>query len=124
MIHSAGDYNRAVEASMILFGAGTAEALRHLDEATFLDVFDGVPRFEVPKAELEAGIPFGVLCTERAAVFASKGELRRLIQGGGVALNKNRIEEMDAPVDASALIAGKYLLVQKGKKNYTLIVAK
>ncbi len=124
MIHSAEDYNRAVEASMILFGAGTAEALKHLDEATFLDVFDGVPRFEVLRAELEAGIPFGVLCTEKAAVFASKGELRRLIQGGGIALNKSKVDDMDMTINTSDLIAGNYLLVQKGKKNYYLIVAK
>lgn len=124
MVHSAEEYNKAVEASMILFGAGTAEALKHLDEATFLDVFDGVPQFEVSKAELEAGVPFGVLCTEKAAIFPSKGELRRLIQGGGIALNKQKVEELDAVVKADALIAGKYLLVQKGKKNYYLVVAK
>ncbi len=124
MVHSEQEYDKAVEASMILFGAGTADALRHLDEATFLDVFDGVPTFEVPRAELEAGLPFGTLCTEKAAVFPSKGELRRLIQGGGIALNKAKIDDMEAPVDAGALIAGKYLLVQKGKKNYYLIVAK
>ena len=125
MIHSEKEYEKAVEASMILFGSGTAEALRELDEATFLDVFDGVPQFGVSKADLEAGgVPFGVLCTEKAAVFPSKGELRRLIQGGGIAMNKAKVEDMDAPVDAGMLIAGKYLLVQKGKKNYYLIVAK
>lgn len=124
LIHSEEEYNNAVEASMILFGSGTAEALRHLDEATFLDVFDGVPQFEVSKSELEAGIPFGTLCTEKAAVFPSKGELRRLIQGGGISMNKGKVEDMDAVVNADALIAGKYLLVQKGKKNYYLVVAK
>ena len=124
MVHSADEYNKAVEASMILFGSGTAEALKHLDEATFLDVFEGVPQFEVPKAEIEAGIPFGTLCTEKAAIFPSKSELRRLIQGGGISMNKGKVEDMDAPVSSDALIAGKYLLVQKGKKNYYLIVAK
>ncbi|MDR0954594.1 MAG: tyrosine--tRNA ligase [Rikenellaceae bacterium] len=124
MVHSAEEYNRAVEASMILFGSGTAEALKHLDEATFLDVFEGVPRFEVSKAEIEAGIPFGTLCTEQAAIFASKGELRRLIAGGGISLNRAKVTDMEATVTPSELIAGKYLLVQKGKKNYYLIVAK
>jgi tyrosyl-tRNA synthetase len=109
---------------MILFGNGTAEALKHLDEATFLDVFEGVPRYEVPKVEIEAGIPFGTLCTDKAAIFASKGELRRLIAGGGISLNRAKITDMEASVSPSELIAGKYLLVQKGKKNYYLIVAK
>ncbi|MCD8186287.1 MAG: tyrosine--tRNA ligase [Rikenellaceae bacterium] len=122
MIHSEQEYNHAVEASMILFGSGTAEALKHLDQATFLDVFDGVPQFEISRDQLRPGIPFGTLCTETTAVFSSKGELRRLIQGGGISLNKVKVKHMDEPVDLSALIADRFLLVQKGKKNYYLIV--
>jgi tyrosyl-tRNA synthetase len=120
MIHSAEDYRRAVEASAILFGGATADALRELDEATLLDIFDGVPQFNV---ELGEGVSFVDLTTERAPVFPSKGEVRKLIQGGGVSLNKEKLEA-DRTVTRDDLIAGKYLVVQKGKKNYFLLIAK
>ncbi len=123
MIHSAAEYEKAVEASQILFGGSTTEALRKLDEDTLLQVFEGVPRFNVAKSEIEAGINFTDLCTEKAAIFPSKGETRKLIQGGGVSLNKEKVAAADLTVGAGDLIAGKYLLVQKGKKNYFLIVA-
>lgn len=124
MIHSEEEYNKAVEASSILFGNATAEALRHLDEQTFLQVFEGVPQFEVPASVLEEGIGFIQLCTEQAAIFPSKGEARKLIQGGGLSLNKEKITAVDATVTKQDLISGKYLLVQKGKKNYFLIIVK
>ncbi|MEG1634037.1 MAG: tyrosine--tRNA ligase [Rikenellaceae bacterium] len=122
MIHSEEDYEKAVEASQILFGGATSDALKKLDEQTLLQVFEGVPQFEISKDELSAGIPFSVLCGEKCKVFASKGDLRRLVQGGGIALNKEKVENCDMVVDSSNLIADKYLLVQKGKKNYFLII--
>ena len=123
MVHSEADYNMAVEASEILFGKGTEETLRKLDEATFLSVFEGVPQFEISKDELAAGINIIDLLADKTAVFPSKGEARRTIAGGGVALNKAKIEGPDENVLVSKLIAGKYLLIQKGKKNYFLLIA-
>ena len=124
MIHSEEEYRKAVEASGILFGNATADALRRIDERTFLQVFDGGPQFEVPASTLAGGVNFIALCTEHASVFPSKGEARKLIQGGGISLNKEKVTAVDAIVSASDLISGKYLLVQKGKKNYFLIVVK
>lgn len=124
MVHSEEDYNAAVEASGILFGNATSEALKKLDESTLLDVFNGVPQFEVSRDDIVAGIKLLDLCTEKAAVFPSKGELRKLIQSGGVSLNKEKISDTDLTVDASNLLDDKYMLVQRGKKNYYLIIAK
>ena len=123
MIHSREDYERAVAASSILFGGG-AEALKAADERTILEVFEGVPQFEIAKADLEAGVSFSALCTEKAALFASKGELRRLIQGGGISLDGTKVADPEQKVTEADLISGKFLLVQKGKKNYFLIIAK
>ena len=123
MVHSEADYNLAVEASEILFGKGTEETLRKLDEATFLSVFEGVPQFDIAKAELEAGINMIDLLAEKTSVFPSKGEARRTIAGGGVAVNKVKVEGPDEIITTSKLIGGKYLLVQKGKKNYFLLIA-
>ena len=122
MVHGEEEYRRAVEASEILFGGATAEALRGIDEQTFLQVFEGVPRFEISRPLIEGGIGFLALCTEHAAVFPSKGEARKLIQGGGVSLNKRKIAAVDCMVGSADLLSGRYLLVQKGKKNYYLIV--
>ncbi len=119
MIHSESDYKKAVEASAILFGGATAEALKELNEDTLLDIFDGVPQFRV---QLGDGVSFVELTTDCAAVFPSKGEARKLIQGGGVSINKERLET-DRTVTSGDLIAGKYLIVQKGKKNYFLLIA-
>src|SRR5665647_2413349 len=123
MVHSEADYNIVVEASEILFGKGTEDTLRKLDEATFLSVFEGVPQFEISKSELEAGINIIDLLAEKTSVFPSKGEARRTIAGGGVAVNKVKIEGPDEIIALSKLIGGKYLLVQKGKKNYFLLIA-
>ena len=123
MVHSEADFNLAVEASEILFGKGTEETLRKLDEATFLSVFEGVPQFEISKAVLEAGINIIDLLAEKTAVFPSKGEARRTIAGGGVAVNKVKVEGPEEIFTSSNLIGGKYLLVQKGKKNYFLLIS-
>ncbi|MCM1311981.1 MAG: tyrosine--tRNA ligase [Bacteroides sp.] len=124
MVHSEEDYNMAVEASNILFGKSTKESLLKLDEQTLLDVFDGVPHFEVSKDELAAGIKALDLCTDKAAIFASKGEMRKLVQGGGISVNKEKLEAADRLFTTDDLLDGKYLLVQKGKKNYYLIIVK
>ena len=124
MVHSEEDYNAAVEASGILFGNATSDALKRLDEDTLLSVFEGVPQFEVAKAEVEAGIKAVDLFVEKAAIFPSKGEMRKMVQGGGVSLNKEKLTAFDQVITANDLLDEKYLLVQRGKKNYYLIIAK
>ena len=123
MVHSEADYNLAVEASEILFGKGTEETLRKLDEATFLSVFEGVPQFIISKSDLQSGINIIDLVAEKTAIFPSKGEARRTIAGGGVAVNKVKVETPEEEINTSKLIGDKYLLVQKGKKNYFLLIA-
>ena len=124
MVHSEADYNAAVEASGILFGNATSEALKKLDEDTLLSVFEGVPQFEVAKSDIEAGIKAVDLFTEKAAIFPSKGEMRKLVQGGGVSLNKEKLAAFDQEITTADLLDEKYLLVQRGKKNYYLVIAK
>src|SRR5512133_1552070 len=121
MVHSREEYDGAVEASQILFGRGTTESLRKMNEATFLSVFDGVPVFDVKMELLNTGVTIADLCTEHSQVFSSKGELRRLVQGGGFSMNKEKVENPDALVQIGSLLNNKYLLLQKGKKNYYLI---
>ena len=124
MVHSEEDYNAAVEASGILFGNATSEALKKLDEDTLLSVFEGVPQFEVAKADIEAGIKVVDLFAEKTNIFPSKGEMRKMVQGGGVSLNKEKLAAFDQTITSEDLLDGKYLLVQRGKKNYYLIIAK
>lgn len=124
MVHSEEDYNTAVEASEILFGNATADALKKLDEETFLQVFDGVPTFEISKAELASGIKAIDLLTEKASIFPSKGEMRKTVQAGGVQINKEKISDTDLSIDPSYLIAGKYIIAQRGKKNYFVLIIK
>ena len=119
MIHSKEELEKAQAASNILFGNATSEALRSLDEATLLQVFEGVPQFTMSRADL--GKPFVDVVAELCKVFPSKGECRKMVQGGGVQLNKEKVTDAMREVVESDLIAGKYLLVQKGKKNYFLI---
>ena len=124
LVHSEADYEAAVEASGILFGNATSESLRKLDEATLLAVFEGVPQFEVPRQVLAQGVKAVDLLTEQAAVFASKGEMRKLVQGGGVSVNKEKLTAFDRKLGEQDLLDGKYLLVQRGKKNYYLLIVK
>lgn len=124
MVHSKEDYDAAVEAAAILFGNATADALKNLDEETLLAVFEGVPTFEVSLDEINAGVKALDLLTEKAAVFPSKGEMRKMIQAGGFSINKEKFGESDGTIDASFLLNGRYLLAQKGKKNYFLLIAK
>lgn len=123
MVHSREDYNLAVEASQILFGQGTAELLNKLDEETFLSVFEGVPQFNISVKELESGIKVVDLLGEKAMVFPSKGELRRTIQGNGLSINKEKVADPELIINSAFLIGGKYILIQKGKKNYFLLIA-
>lgn len=121
MVHGDEQLQTAEDATQILFGAGTSETLGKLDEQTFLAVFDGVPLFEIPKSEIEKGVNILELICTHSKVFPSKGEARRMLDGGGLGLNKNKVASVEASVTAADLINGKYLLIQKGKKNYVLI---
>jgi tyrosyl-tRNA synthetase len=123
MVHSRSDYEGALEASLILFGKGTTESLKKMSESTFLSVFEGVPVFEVKMEVLLNGVTIADLCAEHTEVFTSKGELRRLVQGGGLSLNKAKIDNPEMVVSPELLLNNKYLLVQKGKKNYFLLKA-
>ena len=123
MVHSEQDYEMAVEASSILFGNATSDSLKKLDEDTLLAVFDGVPTFEVEK-EAVLGKKLIDVLTDDAAVFASKGEMRKLIQNGGFAVNKEKVADLELTLEAESLLNDKYLLVQKGKKNYFLLILK
>ncbi len=121
MIHSEEEYRKAAEASSILFGGATSEALRGLDEQTLLQVFEGVPQFTVARSDL--GMTFLELCAGKTQMFPSKGECRKMVQAGGVSLNKEKVADPMRAIAESDLIDGKYLLVQKGKKNYYLVIA-
>jgi tyrosyl-tRNA synthetase len=123
MVHSQKDYETAMEASNILFGKATKENLLKLDEATLLAVFEGVPMFEVDKDKV-LGARAVDLLAETTKCFASKGEMRKLTQGGGVSVNKEKLDAFDREITSDDLINGKYIIVQRGKKNYFLIIVR
>ncbi|MCM1035089.1 MAG: tyrosine--tRNA ligase [Paludibacter sp.] len=123
MVHSEDDYNAAVEASNILFGKTTAEALHHLAEETFLQVFEGVPQFHISKDELSHGIHPLELLAEKTQIFSSKGEARKMIQANGFSMNKEKLTDPNAIITAEVLLNDKYILFQKGKKDYFIVVA-
>ena len=120
-VHSETDYNAAVEASEILFGKGTADSLKNLSEDDFLSVFEGVEQFEINRTEMETGFPIIDFLAERTTIFASKSEAKKMIQGGGVSVNKLKIDSLEFKISSELLINNKYLLIQKGKKNYYVI---
>ena len=124
MVHSAADYEMAVEASQILFSNKANEILHKIDEETLLSVFEGVPQFEISKAKLEEGVPAIALLTDEAAVFPSKGEMKKMTQGGGVSINKEKLTDQNALITTAHLLNDKYILAQRGKKNYFLLIAK
>ena len=124
MVHSAQDYETAVEASQILFSNKAKDTLHKIDEDTLLSVFEGVPTFEVSKDKLAGGVALINLLTEEAPVFSSKGEMRKLTQGGGVSVNKDKVADPNLNIDSTFLLNGKYILAQRGKKNYYLLIAK
>lgn len=123
LVHSEEDYNAAVEASNILFGNATSDALKKLDEDTLLAVFDGVPQFKVAKTLFDEGVKAIDLLVDYAGVFPSKGEMRKMVQAGGVSVNKEKLENQDIIINSEFLLNGKYFLAQKGKKNYYLLIA-
>jgi tyrosyl-tRNA synthetase len=120
-VHSQEDYNAAIEASEILFGKGTTESLQKLSEEDFLNVFEGVEQFEIATDIIKAEIGIVELLTEKTTIFPSKGEARKMIQAGGVSVNKSKIENLEFKITAEHLINNKYILIQKGKKNYYVI---
>ncbi len=124
MAHSLEDYEMAVEASKILFSNQAKDILHKIDEQTLLAVFEGVPQFEVSREVIEQGTPLISLLTDHAAVFPSKGEMRKLTQGGGVSINKEKLADPNTPASTDMLLNGKYILAQRGKKNYYLIIVK
>ena len=122
MVHGQEEYDRAIAASQLLFGKSTSEDLRKLDERTLLDVFDGVPTFEVAKSSLPCGI-LDFLAVE-TGIYASKGEARRAIQGNGFSLNKDKFTSPEGNVTPEDVVDGKYILCQKGKKDYYLVIVR
>ena len=123
MVHSKEDLDMAIEASGILFGKSTKEALEKLDEQTFLDVFDGVENFTIT-SDLLGQPAVEILTRDDCKVFPSKGEMRKMVQGGGVSINKEKLTDQNMPLTQDDLIGGKYILAQRGKKNYFLITVK
>ena len=121
MVHSAEDYEAAVEASQILFSNKAGDILHKIDEATLLAVMEGVPQFEISRSAINEGVKLVDLLTDIAPVFPSKGEMRKLVQGGGVSINKEKISDPYAPATTDMLLNDKYILVQRGKKNYYLL---
>lgn len=121
-VHSQKDYQAAIEASEILFGSGTTEGLQKISETDLLSVFEGVPQISFSKSEIDAGINIVELLGEKTKIFPSKGEARKMIQGGGVFLNKEKMLDMEYIVTLKNVIKEKYILAQKGKKNYFLII--
>lgn len=123
MVHSREDYELAVEASNILFGKATKDSLVKLDEQTLLDVFSGVPKYELPKSDI-IGTKAVDLLAEKTDCFPSKGEMRKMVKGSGVSINKEKLADPEMVISESDLVDGKYLIAQRGKKNYYLIIAK
>ena len=121
LVHSQEALDAAIEASNILFGKSTKEGLEKLDEATFLDIFDGVPQEHIARTDLEIGIPIVDFMAVNTHIFPSKGEARKMTQANGVSVNKEKVT-LDKVMTPADLIDGKYILVQKGKKNYYLVV--
>lgn len=124
MVHSEADYEAAVEASQILFSNSAAATLHKIDEATLLAVFEGVPTFEVSRQEIADGIKLADLLTDRAQVFPSKGEFRKMTQQGALSINKEKVTDANAVADLSMLLNDKFILAQRGKKNYFLLIVK
>ena len=124
MVHSEADWQAAVEASEILFSNKATETLHKIDEDTLLAVFEGVPTFEVSRQEIADGIKLADLLVDRAQVFPSKGEMRKMAQQGGFAINKEKITDAYAPASLDMLLNDKYIIAQRGKKNYYLLIAK
>ncbi len=124
IVHGEEELQKAIDASKILFGKGTKEQIAALDEKTFLQIFDGVPVFNISKQDIEAGVNIVELLAEKTKIFKSKGECRRLMKDNGLSINQEKLNDQNYTVSTNDLINGKYILVKKGKKNYSLIIAK
>ena len=124
IVHGEEELQKAIDASKILFGKGTKEQIAALDEKTFLQIFDGVPVFNISKQDIEAGVNIVELLAEKTEIFKSKGECRRLMKDNGLSINQEKLNDQNYTVSTNDLINGKYILVKKGKKNYSLIIAK
>ncbi|MDY4042228.1 MAG: tyrosine--tRNA ligase [Marinifilaceae bacterium] len=124
MVHSEADYQAALEASQILFGNATSDALKRLDEDTLLSVFEGVPQYEVSRTDLENGIHIVDLLSDKTMIMSSKGEARRALKNNAIAINKEKVQDAELMVGPDYLIDGKYILLQSGKKNYYLLIVK
>src|SRR5690606_38283301 len=120
--HSANEYETAIKTSEYLCGNGSLAFLMELEHDSVLEVVDGVPQFEISRDELTAGINVLDFLAVNTQVFPSKGEARKMLQGGGVAINKEKINDIELLIDTSHLIKDKYLVAQRGKKNYFLII--
>lgn len=120
--HSVKDYETAIKTSEFLFGNGSLEFLMELEHDSVLEVFDGVPQFEISRDQLTSGINVLDFLAVSTQVFPSKGEARKMLQGGGVAINKEKINDIELLIDTSHLIKDKYVVAQRGKKNYFLII--
>ncbi len=121
LVHSREELNAAIDASEILFGKGTTEMLKKLNESTFLNIFEGVPLYEIDRSTFAKTIPLVDLLVEMTRIFESRGEFRRLVQGGGLSINKVKVDDFETKVSGSDLLNSKYMLIQKGKKNYYLV---
>lgn len=123
-VHSKEELESVKEASQILFGKGTTESLTKMDERTFLSVFESAPIVEVSRDIFTGDVSVGELCSTYTGIFTSKGDLKRLVQQGGFSINKEKITDIDQKILPEILLNNKYILIQKGKKNYTLIKVK
>jgi len=121
--HSVEALETAIKTSEFLFGNGSLEFLKTLSEKQVLEMFEGIPQFKISKQELAVGIDAATLFAEKAGVFSSKGETKKLIQGGGVSVNKEKITDAAQVFNAEHLINDQFIVVQKGKKNYFLLIA-
>jgi tyrosyl-tRNA synthetase len=122
-VHGEKEFLQAAEASEILFGNATADVFAKLSENTFLDIFEGVSQFKINANELSDGLNIIDLLADKTQVFSSKSEARKMLIGGGLAINKEKITDVNASINTNQLINNRYLIVQKGKKNYFLIIA-
>jgi len=121
MVHGDEDYTAAVDASAILFN-GTMSDLSNLKDELFVEIFDGVPQYEILKSDIEGGTSITDLLADKTKIFQSKSEVRKMIQGGGIRLNKEKVESPELMVTTAHLIKNKYVLIQKGKNNYYLCI--
>lgn len=122
-VHSESDYLNALKASNILFGKSTEEDFKTLDEHLFLEIFDGVPQVKIQRSELTEGVKLIDLLTEKTSIIASRGSARELIVAGGISINRKKTEDTEMLITESYLLNHRYLLIQKGKKNYWMLIA-